>query len=386
MKRRTLICLFKDDSKKEFCIRNRNIDFFGTQFRRYLDAIPQDDGDYSLIQETMIINKFFANSSFEIISIIEAENRYNRDQSSINKFKDEYSRRLTVDGYTWNEELDKFFKERYNDNEENNKLRDTLMNFRNIQTLYEEKGSMLSKELNKLIKELDSLREQIKEGKNQIKELVEKRDVLSSDVESLRDTFKRGKEYIKEQKENIEQLEKTYSKKLEELTITYNSKKDEYDSNYQKYVDERNSSLSEDIRDKEERIQFLEKRIDGLETELDLRLDEFNKGLDNERDKFKESMKTLEADRNRLTEEIKLLESRKSDIQETIEKRISNLLTKEILIEKLDTLINTVKKNENYYHNTIPSFEIEYLNRLGLDKEMIFSKVKENNMSIKFYD
>ena len=375
MKRRTLICLFKDDKKKEFCIRNRNTDFFGSQFQKCLNSIPTGE-DYSLVQETILINQFFANSNFEVISIVDAENRYNRDQKAIGSFKDEYIKRMELDGYVWNEDLDKFFEEKYNDTEENNKLRETLINLRNIQTLYEEKGAWLNKEIIRLTKKVDKLSETEKEYNELIKELESKRDVLNSDVESLREKFKSGKAYIKEQEETINNLDSKYEKKFKELSDAYDSKMREFDSNYQSYVNSHNKEIEENIKDKQERLS-------SLEEELSIRLDEFNKSLDDKRKGFLQEIQPLQEQCDGIKKQIEMLFNERDSIEQIIKDRISGILNESELSSKLDSLINMIKVNKNYYHNTIPQYEIDFLTKMGLQKDVILMKLKDNNIGIR---
>ena len=41
---KTLLCLFKDDEKKEFCLRNRNSDYLFTGInKKYFDLVDSDE-------------------------------------------------------------------------------------------------------------------------------------------------------------------------------------------------------------------------------------------------------------------------------------------------------------------------------------------------------
>lgn len=381
-KRRSLICLFIDKDKKEYCIRNRNTDFFGSSFQKYLDAIPSE-GDYSLIQETMIINRFFANNSFEVLSIIDAENKNGTDQKTLSKFKDEYSKKFNLDGYSWNSELDTFYKDSYNENEENNKLRDTLLNLRNLQTLYEERGEELSKEIIHLTNTVDNLRSQKNELKKDVNELSKQKDVLEADVNTLRSQFKSGKLYIKEQREEISSLETKYNECLNELDIEYKHKIDEFNEHYQDYVNEKTNDANNELKEKKEELSYIESRINNLSNELNLRLNNFNDELNEKRDKFNQSCNKIEEEKKIIENEIVILQKEKQEIESIIKNRIDGILNEETLLTRLDNLINMVKMNKQYYNGCVPKFEVEFLSKMGLNKDIIITRIKENNLGIK---
>ena len=41
-----------------------------------------------------------------------------------------------------------------------------------------------------------------------------------------------------------------------------------------------------------------------------------------------------------------------------------------------------IKLNEKYYNGICPQYEIEYLVKIGLDRNLIINKLEENNINI----
>ena len=185
---KTLLCLFKDNDKMEFCIRNRNTDYLfdNKELKNFYDTIDSDD--ICIAEEVVRLNKFFSNNNFSVITVIDAKNSYNRDQKQINLFKNQYIDELKLKGYKWNEDLDEF-KIEYNDNNENKEIIKAIKNYRNLATLYKEKTVEYENKLNDLEIEHNRNKQLLE---NELNSLNIKCNSLNIECKQLQDRIIKG--------------------------------------------------------------------------------------------------------------------------------------------------------------------------------------------------
>lgn len=334
---KTLLCLFKDNDKMEFCIRNRNTDYlFGSKdSKQYYDIVDSDE--ICIAEECVRLNKFFSNNNFSVITILDAKNHYNRDQKQINLFKNQYIDELKLKGYNWNEDLDEF-KIEYNDTEENREIIKAIENYRNLATLYKEKCIKLENEYNTKTRELESEYESKKSLLElKLDQINSRYNTLSIECNQLDTRIKNG------------------DIKVKELLVKYNK-------------------LSTDIESHELKKEQLEDYINNYKS--------INKSLSEEFESKTKSINELVEREKSLKEEIEYIQKRKETILSDISKSIFSTLDKNELFRKLNTLIEMIKYNQKHYHGVCPNFEIDYLVKLGLEKSVIINKLKENEINI----
>lgn len=333
---KTLLCLFKDDEKKEFCLRNRNTDYLFTGInKKYFDLVDSDE--ICIAEEVIRLNKCFKNNNFSIITIIDAKNHYNRDQKQINLFKNQYIDELKLKGYTWNEDLDEF-KVEYNDTQENREILEAIENYRNLATLYQEKIIKVKKAFNDEYKKLEedyNNKEKIFNVK--IEELNLRYNSLNIECNQINDRINKG------------------NRKIDDLLAKYNR-------------------LDNDCKYLERNKETLEKYVNDYKT--------VNKSLTDECESINKTISELLKNKESLNNDIQLLESRKNIIIDDINKSISSFVGKDDLNQKLDMLIEMIRCNKNYYNDKCPLYEIEHLVKLGMEKNFIINKLESNGIKI----
>lgn len=359
---KTLLCLFKDDTKKEFCLRNRNTDYlFGTkELKQCYDIINSDD--ICIAEEVVRLNKFFANNNFSVITVLDAKNSYNRDQKQINLFKNQYIDEYKLKGYTWNENLDEF-KIEYNDNSENREIIKAIKNFRNLATLYKEKTIDLQESYK--LKEIEY-------------------DEKISDLEDL---------YNNKLAE--------YEKLSKELDTQYDKKKSILETELSKINTKWNSlniectKITDRISNGNDKINELLKRYKNIETDcnnltfkkekLESYIADYKKSneyLSNEFDKQTSKLNELNCKIKDAEKELIHIEDRKQSIINEISQYISKTISPNELYDKLNSLVRMIKTNSKFYNNRCPKYEIEHLIKIGLNESIIIEKLNENNINI----
>lgn len=359
---KTLLCLFKDDNKKEFCLRNRNTDYlFDTKdLKESYDVIDSDD--ICIAEEVVRLNKFFANNNFSIITVLDAKNHYNRDQKQINLFKNQYIDEFKLKGYVWNENLDEF-KIEYNDNPENREITEAIKNFRNLATLYKEKSCEIQENYNYKLNEYD----------RKVKELDDEYNNKLSEYEEL----------------------------SKDLDVQYDRKKSVLDTELSKINTKWNSlniectKITDRISNGNDKINELLKRYKSIETDCNNltfkkeRLESYiadykksNESLSNEFDKQTSKLNELNYKIKDAEKELIHIENRKQSIINEISQYISKTISPNELYNKLNSLVRMIKANSNFYNNTCPKYEIEHLIKIGMNESVIIEKLNENNINI----